>query len=515
MQKTFFAFIACLALCIPVLADRASADAPQPKATTLSPLDALFAQFAPYSCASDGSQRAALRSFTPSPGPTWLHGDESYIETYRGQLDCYSIGESYVKTIRHIESVLNGGSVNTLLIFAHGGLVPGASGFKGALDALNGFFPAPPGESLKAYPLFLIWHTGFGESLTGSWFGSNERQATAHGLLDRGAAFDTLNAERDIDGTSHNLDPVGDQWAILDPKADMNERETWFRTYNVVDFLHIWHFMIDEAEDTVNPDIKDSVSPVLIRTIAWFHHYKPKFRVVLVGHSAGAIVVSAFIEQYDRYIWSHRDLESPEDPMKFDVIFLAPAVSYMRFERALRTGRIANFRMFTMNDTCERRDHVTEMDPTPTSSPQPQSERLKRDLYPYSLLYFISGVLQIYPDYPLLGLARYLHTTPTGPYANNLLLKDVQTRLMAYKAPIVLAPTMTSPMPAGLSSGAYRHGDFARDPATLQSIVYFTNHELDETPPPGLRTIPPDTPPPNPVPLGAHGCYDLTSSTAQ
>jgi hypothetical protein len=225
-------------------------------------------------------------------------------------------------------------------------------------------------------------------------------------------------------------------------------------------------------------------------------------------------MISALIEQYDRYVTANPTAELTNKPMTFNVVLMAPAVSYMRFERALRTSRIANFRMFTMNDTCERRDHVTEMDTTPplASSPTAAPNTTLANVYPYSLLYFISGVLHIYPDYPLLGLSRYWHTQ-TGQYADNLLLKDVQSRLMWYKAPIVLAPTFRS-SPEGQISTAYRHGYFARDPATLSSIVYFTNHELDNEPArPGQSTPPPDTPPPSPAPPPYHGCYDNKSST--
>jgi len=528
MKKALLALVTFAALC--VVASSSSAGAGEPSSDEYTTIQQMAAQFAPYSCASDRNQREALRSFKSKSAPWWFHATNSYIETYHGVFACGFNEQSYSDIMTNLNTAMTDG-VRTLLIFAHGGLVPGASGFSGAVAALNGFFPSPgpnPGpstETLNAYPIFLVWHTGLGESVSGSWFGSNERQSSPHGLYNRKAAFEADVAQRAADGTSHNLDPSDDSWMQLDPAADLNARETFFRMYNVFNVLHIWHFMIDEAEDTVNPKIQDAAGTRLIAKIAELHRQDPGFKVVLVGHSAGAILISALIEQYDRYIAEHPGAEGSNGPMNFDVIFMAPAVSYMRFERALRTGRIANFRMFTMNDTCERHDHVTALDtPVPSASPSPGTvapspsptslaQRIQADSYPSSLLYFISGVLHIYPDYPLLGLSRYLHTQ-TGEYEENLLMQDVQTRLMWYKAPIVLAPTFGSP-PLGERSNAYRHGYFANDPATLSSVVNFTNHELENEPAsPGQSTLPPDTPPPSPAPSGFHGCYDATSSTA-
>ena len=173
----------------------------------------------------------------------------------------------------------------------HGGLVPGYNGFGTALGAVKGFFLAtssPAPERLNAYPLFIIWHTGFGESVFGSSFSSNQRQSTAHGLLNRSEIHRAMDSERDGDGTSHDQDPLLGSWSRQDFEANINDRESEFREYNLVNALNIWNFMINEAEDTVRLSNEGAAGTQLIEAIAAIHKDNPSFKVVFVGHHAGA-----------------------------------------------------------------------------------------------------------------------------------------------------------------------------------------------------------------------------------
>jgi hypothetical protein len=174
--------------------------------------------------------------------------------------------------------------------------------------------------------------------------------------------------------------------------------------------------------------------------------------------------------------------------MRFDVASLAPAVPYTTFERALRTGRIGHFRMFTMDDAHERDDHLTELDAI--------SEKTK-GIYPLSLLYFISGVLNTYPDYPLLGMQRYIsdprYTTGNATMRNPVII-DVKARLAQDPRFLALSPGPNPPS-AGMQACAVHHGDFDGDPQTVQSIKYLVNFEWKRSPSPGdAESVPPPLP---------------------
>src|SRR5690606_6616157 len=91
-----------------------------------------------------------------------------------------------------------------------------------------------------------------------------------------------------------------------------------------------------------------------------------------------------------------------------DVIFLAPAITYQSFNRLRKdlSDSITNFRMYCMQDSFELEDQVWG-----------QTRDLRRLIYPSSLLYLVSGILESYEtergeiideaDVPLLGMQRY------------------------------------------------------------------------------------------------------------
>ena len=122
-------------------------------------------------------------------------------------------------------------------------------------------------------------------------------------------------------------------------------------------------------------------------------------RVMLAGHSAGSIFICE--------MFKHLDAHS----RPFEVTFMAPAVSIQLFNQSIGarpqllrvngTGQ-TNFRMFSMNDSYERRDTLVRNVP------------VLGDLtwfYPRSLLYLISGILEQTKtdenvDAQILGLQR-------------------------------------------------------------------------------------------------------------
>src|SRR6185503_20146245 len=103
--------------------------------------------------------------------------------------------------------------------------------------------------------------------------------------------------------------------------------------------------------------------------------------VTLIGHSAGSIYVARLLKELDRALEAY-----PE--AKVNVVFIAPAVTFTAYADALRSAgkRIAGLRIFGMSDSIERED------------------RIAKALYPASLLYFVSGVLEEGRDEPLVGM---------------------------------------------------------------------------------------------------------------
>jgi hypothetical protein len=116
----------------------------------------------------------------------------------------------------------------------------------------------------------------------------------------------------------------------------------------------------------------------------WKGANKPK--ITLVGHSTGAVFIAHFLK--------HAGKEFTDEDVKFDVIFLAPAISYDLMADMVRDNEnlIGGFRMFTMSDELERKD------------------KLLWYLYPYSLLYFVSGVVEGHKwgDEPIFGMQRFM-----------------------------------------------------------------------------------------------------------
>ena len=114
--------------------------------------------------------------------------------------------------------------------------------------------------------------------------------------------------------------------------------------------------------------------------------------VTLIGHSAGSIYAARLLKELDHALEAF-----PE--ARVNVIFIAPAVTFAEFADALRASgkRIAGLRIFGMSDSHERED------------------RIAKALYPASLLYFVSGVLEEGRDEPLVGMQRYYDKPYVGP----------------------------------------------------------------------------------------------------
>jgi hypothetical protein len=165
-------------------------------------------------------------------------------------------------------------------------------------------------------------------------------------------------------------------------------------------------------------------------------------RVTLVGHSTGAIYINGWIARSAQLIPS----------LKYDVVFLAPACRSQDFVTMYEKNKawISRIRVFGMKDSAE------------------QLDRLVPIIYPRSLLYFVSGVVEGDVDVPLLGMQRFIADPAT--FSENY-MNSARDLLNIAKA----AVWSVSDSPDGLGSASLSHGDFDNDEATLASLSHIVS----------------------------------------
>jgi GH24 family phage-related lysozyme (muramidase) len=191
-------------------------------------------------------------------------------------------------------------------------------------------------------------------------------------------------------------------------------------------------------------------------------------RIVLIGHSAGAVYIRSFLEAIEAAL----SAKAYRDEIVFDVVVLAAAVRVDTFANILprSEARIANFRWFSMNDELERSDVLIQDVCQPSTSPW---NVLAAGIYSSSLLYFISGVLEDDDDdTPILGMARYFAgNEPYSPQAFPAIGAVAQFFAKGPNRRVFSDTTNDIPTPpVGLRSSAHHHGPFPKDAATMQSV---------------------------------------------
>jgi len=211
---------------------------------------------------------------------------------------------------------------------------------------------------------------------------------------------------------------------------------------NVGEF--VWDLMKQDTADAFGDDGSACGGTALLESLAQLIDPAAPPRITLVGHSTGAIYISRFIDKAVSVL---------PDSQRFGVVFLAPAAKFEVTAETLRRhgGRIDGFRMFTMSDDFERKDQLVKV------------------LYPHSLLYFISGVLEGDCDVPVVGMARYYDDGhfPDGDFAD---VAVVRAYVEADASRVVWSVSEAGP--EGERSAAEHHGDFDDEARTLRSLEH-------------------------------------------
>jgi hypothetical protein len=202
----------------------------------------------------------------------------------------------------------------------------------------------------------------------------------------------------------------------------------------------IWRQMKKDTEDAFGQ--VNGAGEIVIRT--WeklIQSGKASPRITLVGHSTGALYINN---------WIKRSAHISAD-LRYDVVFLAPACRCEHFTQVLDAapGHISNYRTFGMQDALEQQDRLVSI------------------IYPRSLLYFVSGVVEGDADVPLLGMQRYVANSEIFDAGD---FPEVQVVREYLANGINRAIWSVSKNGPGMNSASVSHGDFDDDETTLESL---------------------------------------------
>lgn len=228
-----------------------------------------------------------------------------------------------------------------------------------------------------------------------------------------------------------------------------------------------WNRMKQDTMDAFGPDENVHAGTALLARLkrAVDDSYALR-RISLIGHSTGAIYIAHWLDMAKALL---------PPPAQFDVLLLAPAITYQRFDECLtrHQARIGHFRMFCMRDPLERDDQVWGED----GELEAQHD-WRRFIYPSSLLYLVSGILEStgqggdlkdVPDMPLLGMERFHALREIYADTDFPELKRVRAWLDAEPGRIVWSKA--EGQGDGLNSGSFDHGAFDNDTDTVASLV--------------------------------------------
>jgi len=225
-----------------------------------------------------------------------------------------------------------------------------------------------------------------------------------------------------------------------------------------------WNRMKKDCDDAFLADEVRAGTAMLKRINTELDGGRKLKRITLIGHSTGAIYICAWLKAADAAL--------PKE-VKFDVVFLAPAVTYERFAATLKdfAHRIRSFRMFAMQDQLERDDQVWGDDLA-------VQKDWRRYIYPSSLLYLVSGILESKqgangdltdePDMPLVGMQRYY--TGAGTYGAKDFPEVGAVRDWLAASADTLVWSVADGAGSGLNSHCNDHGGFDNEQHTVDSL---------------------------------------------
>jgi len=204
----------------------------------------------------------------------------------------------------------------------------------------------------------------------------------------------------------------------------------------------VWDMMKKDTADAFADET--DVGSVVLNALAELDRSGRRFsQISLVGHSTGAVYICNFLAGAKKVLAGAR----------FNVIFLAPACRFDLFQTTFSSvqSSVAGFRMFAMSDALESQDCLVPI------------------VYPRSLLYLVSGVLEGTPDVPILGMQRFLQLTDVFKNAD---FPEVAFGRAWFEKESTRVAWSEDPRAGGFGTKSHKHGDFDDDPTTLASLEY-------------------------------------------
>jgi hypothetical protein len=203
-----------------------------------------------------------------------------------------------------------------------------------------------------------------------------------------------------------------------------------------------WNGMKKETVDAFGPDDQVFGGTAFLKGLATLNAAgKLPQRVVLVGHSAGSIYICHFLENARIVL----------PTTTFEVLLVAPACTFEQLNKTISSssGAIGRLRVFGMSDDVEQADVLVPV------------------LYPSSLLYFVSGLLEDEPDKPILGMQRYY--SGKSPYATAQITGVTSTSEFVKPNALDWAQCTSGP---GCDCDMKSHGGIDKAAALISSLQY-------------------------------------------
>ncbi len=136
-------------------------------------------------------------------------------------------------------------------------------------------------------------------------------------------------------------------------------------------------------------------------------------------------------------------------------MFLVPAVDFKLLNSTIQDykHRILGLRQFGMSNELEHKDALIDNLP---------------GVYPSSLLYFVSGVLEDEADRPIVGMQRYYSGKPPYDETQFPEINDCADYFAGSANPVLMWADCNGA--AGFNCTSHDHGNFDNDTPTLESV---------------------------------------------
>ncbi|MGL6261656.1 hypothetical protein [Vibrio sp. WXL210] len=190
--------------------------------------------------------------------------------------------------------------------------------------------------------------------------------------------------------------------------------------------------------------LQERTGVALLRHLNDLYQSQPegkKIEINLVAHSAGSIVICDLL---DRMVEHYPNLKLD------NITYIAPAVTTERAVASVVNNQAAfnRFRIFTMTDELEKKDDC-------------------KKVYPASLLYLISGILEKHEDTTIASMMRFYEN---DKYVDREGVAEWQAYIQEDGH---LALSVNTDAPDGFKTNSRAHGGFGHEAETVKSIRYF------------------------------------------